>query len=82
MKQPKEQTNKHELNDGAVFHFQTVRFQWEVQRLLELKMDPNETCEPHGTSAVHQVGGGCFTGGSVMIPLDLGFFMSEKSEVI
>ena len=45
-------------------------------------MDPNETCEPHGTSAVHQVGGGCFTGGSVMIPLDLGFFMSEKSEVI
>eukprot|EP00434_Breviolum_minutum_P013449 symbB.v1.2.011856.t1/scaffold807.1/size160841/1 len=33
----------------------------EVQRLLELKMDPNETCEPHGTSAVHQaaIGGHC-----------------------
>ena len=83
-KQPQHETTertnkkKHELNDGAVFHFQTVRFQWEVQRLLELKMDPNETCEPHGTSAVHQVGGGCFTGGSVMIPLMSVFSCRKK----
>ena len=28
----------------------------QVQRLLELRMDPNETCEPHGSSAVHQAG--------------------------
>ena len=74
----KNKQKKHELNDGAVFHFQTVRFQWEVQRLLELKMDPNETCEPHGTSAVHQVGGGCFTGGSVMIPLMSVFYVGKK----
>lgn len=74
----KNKQKKHELNDGAVFHFQTVRFQWEVQRLLELKMDPNETCEPHGTSAVHQVGGGCFTGGSVMIPLMSVFSCRKK----
>ncbi len=52
-----EQPKNHELNNRAVFHLQTVPSQWEVQRLLELKMDPNETCEPHGTSAVHQVGG-------------------------
>lgn len=36
--------------DGPVYRGDLA----EVQRLLELKMDPNETCEPHGSSAVHQ----------------------------
>eukprot|EP00913_Durusdinium_trenchii_P029376 g27538.t2 len=32
----------------------------EVRRLLESKIDPNESCEPHGSTAVHQAA----TGGS------------------